>query len=237
HDRTRSAFGSEYAEPELRVETSYPGLLERRNLRKRRRPLLPGNRKRPHLAALDVGKRNGEILEGHVHLPTDQVRYRRRRTLVWDVLDIESGNELELLAREVGGAATTGRGVVELTRPLLRPSDERAYVLSLNGGMHKQDLLSAGERCHRREVRDRVERNLVVQERQGDMGARDDSQGVPVRRSARHRLDADDGASAWTILHYDGLAPPGGEPLADLPREDADRPAGSIGDDHPDRPL
>src|SRR5690606_20018 len=100
HDRTRSAFGSEYAEPELRVETSYPGLLERRNLRKRRRPLLPGNRKRPHLAALDVGKRNGEILEGHVHLPTDQVRYRRRRTLVWDVLDIESGNELELLARE-----------------------------------------------------------------------------------------------------------------------------------------
>src|SRR5690554_2044322 len=66
HDRTRSAFGSEYAEPELRVETSYPGLLERRNLRKRRRPLLPGNRKRPHLAALDVGKRNGEILEGHV---------------------------------------------------------------------------------------------------------------------------------------------------------------------------
>jgi hypothetical protein len=77
--------------------------------------------------------------------------------------------------------------------------------------------------------------HAFLQERQCQVGARDQQEGVAVRLRGDGRLHADDAIGTGAVLDDDLLAEVGGESLGERAGHHVAGPADTEGEEHPDR--
>ncbi len=117
-------------------------------------------------------------------------------------------------------AAVARRCVVDLAGASLCPGDELLQRRRRHGRVHHDHARLAPDQRNRREIVDRLERQLRVERRADRVRLRGEKQRVPVRRGFRNDVGADRRARARPVLDDDRLP----EPLRQLLRDHAHRP-------------
>ncbi|MNC84818.1 hypothetical protein D3C83_03860 [compost metagenome] len=121
--------------------------------------------------------------------------------------DVELGHRLEQLAAQLVRAAVARRRVVQLPGPRLRERDEILDVLHRQRRMRRQHVGHADHQRDRREIPDRVVRQLGVNRRVGAVaGVGPHQQRIAVGRGAGRNLGADRAAGARARVVDHGLA-------------------------------
>jgi hypothetical protein len=217
-----------------------PGLGDRRHVGHRARALRGRDRERLELAGLDVGRRGRQVVEVEVDLAAEQRELRRVAAGVRDVDHEDARLRLEHLAGQVAGAAVAARAVVELARVALRVrhqvGDARDAEPVRHLGAHHQHVRHLRDAGDRREVADRVVRQLRVEpgiDRVRRDGAHDDRRAVG--RGLGHGVGAEVAAGAGTVLD-DHRAEAVLHLLGERAGDDVERAARRIGHDEAERP-
>jgi hypothetical protein len=148
---------------------------------------------------------------------------------------VEPGHELELLARHVRTAAGAGRAERKLARALFCQRDQIAYRLRAKAGRNHKHVRHARHLTDRREVLERIVRQLRIQRRADRKCVRMHDQRVAIGARVHHDLAGDDPAGARAIVHHDLLARIFRHLSANQAREHVGLTAGGEGDEDADR--
>ena len=162
----------------------------------------------------------------HGNLSAQQVGGRLSAALVRHVRELHAGHRRQQRHEEVLAAAVARRRVVDLAGPRLHVRDELLERLRRKGRIDDEDAGLAADQRDRREVLDRVERELRVERRADRVGLRREQQRVAVGRRLRDHFAADRRARAGLVLDDDLLAPALAEFLRDHAHRAVDRAAG-----------
>ena len=140
---------------------------------------------------------------------------------------------LEHLGCEMRRCAGAGRRVVQFAGIGFDQRNELLEVCRRHRRMHHQHQRDRGELADRREILDRIERQLLHPriDRKRDGG---DEKRVAVRRGFGDGCRADHAAAAGAVVDDRGSRPGVGEALRDHPRDDVGRAAGHERDDQLD---
>ena len=104
----------------------------------------------------DVRHAGGRADEGHFDLTADDVVQRRAAAFIRHVHDVDTGHDFQQLARQVHGAASAGRGKVDLPRPGFRQRHQLLDAFYRQRWVHHQRLRTGSNHRHRREIAHRV---------------------------------------------------------------------------------
>ncbi len=168
--------------------------------------LQPGDGERLELPGADVRQRGGETRHQHVDLPAEHVGDRRANAAIVRVRRrLEAGRGPELLEREMVEEPDAAGAVVHLRGILARVIDEALQIARRHRGLDHQQVGRAADHRDRREVLDRVVRQLA----HGRIGAVRadvaDHQRVAVGRRARRGHRGDGAAGAAGVLDDERL--------------------------------
>ena len=137
------------------------------------------------------------------------------------------GRDLQELAGEVPVRSHAGRRVADRARLLLRKLDEAGDVGDVERRMRADEREAFDEVRDRREVLDRVVRQLAIDVGQDRVRAgRVEQQRVAVRRRLRDELRADAAAGAGAVLDDERLAELRAHAVGENPRDAVDAAAG-----------
>ena len=110
--------------------------------------------------------------------------------------------------------------------------------IDLHRGVHDQHGRVEHRHADRREILDRVVREIAVQRRIDRDGAHGgEEQGIAVGLRLRHVLGRDRAAGAWPVVDDDGLSDQAAQPFGQEPRDEIGGAAGGESDHQPDRPV
>ncbi len=209
---------------------------ERGQFRRGRGSLERRHRQHPDPARLRVLADGQQSVDAQRDLAAYHVGDRLARALVRDVDELDACGRHQHFARQVLGAAGSGRGETERARLRLGEGDELLNVPGGHARIRHDDQGRDGDQGDRSEiafgvVADFAEQVLVHSDfrwcRHQEHGA--------IGGGSGHRLGAYHAARAGAIVHDHRLAPSVGEPLADCARDDVGAAAGRVGHDDPDR--
>ncbi|MNI50123.1 hypothetical protein D3C73_1047680 [compost metagenome] len=189
------------------------------NVRRQRRTLRIRHAQRQQRAALGLGQARHDGVEVHGHLAREQGGDGFARALVGHVQDIDAGNGLQHLTRQVRGGARAKRRIGQLARIGARIGDHFRQRLERLLRVGQQDVRGVGHQGHQFESV-RVIGQALLQEAVGDDGGRAaHQQRVAIGRRARHRRAADGRRGARSSFHDKGLTQFGGQRGAQLARD------------------
>ena len=170
----------------------------------------------------------------------DQVGRRLAAAAIRHVGQLDARHREQLGREQVLAAAVARRGVVDLAGLAAGELDQLLHVPGRQRRMHHHDAGLSADQRDRREVVDRLVRQLGVQRRADGVGLRCQQQRVAVGWRPGHRLGADRGTRTGPVVDHHLLP----QPLAQLLRhhagrsvdratrrerhDDADRPAGKV---------
>ena len=193
-----------------------------------------GERLQP--ARLQERQRGRNGLEQQVRLPADHRHECLRSALVRDVHHFDLRHQAEEFGRQVVEAAAAGRRIAEALRRALRQLDQLPDVRRGNRGMNQQQIGAVRNQADRREIPDRIERELRIDaDIDGLRSHRAEKQRVAVGRRARGEFRRDVAAGAGAIVDHHLLAPALAQPLAHHARENIGGAARPERDDDADR--
>ena len=180
------------------------------------------------------GDRRGD---DELRVAGNHVEQRRRGAFVGDVRELDAGELVEHLARQVRRRADAGRGVVQHAGLAARELHQLADRCGRQRAVDHQHVRRRGDARQRSEVAHRVERQVLPQVGQDgvDRGG-GHQQGVAIGRGARGDLGAERAAGPGLVVHDDLLAQCLGQLLRQDARQLVRRAARGIGDDQADRP-
>ncbi len=189
-------------------------------------------------ARLHVLLRGGDGGEDERDLAAEHVERRLSAALVGDVFERDAGAALEHLAGQMRRRAGARGAERPRRRAGFRQGEELGQRLRGHGRMRHEQQSCVAELGDRREVAQRVERQLRDQVRIDDQRAVEaEQQRVAVGRRRGHRLRADGAAGAGPVVDDHLLAEPRAERVGDGAHAAVGEAAGRVGHDDADRPV
>jgi hypothetical protein len=189
------------------------------------------DRERAHLAFPRERERRGGTGEHHSQATGEQVRHHRGDAAVGDMLDVEAGHGLVHLAGEMLRGADAGGAEGELAGLRAGERGEFGHALCRDIIVDDQNVGGEAELRDRREILDRVERQLRVEARMDDeRPGGTEQERVAVGRALGDALGRHVAARAGHVLDHNRLAPGFGKLVADHPRNDVGGTAGHEAD-------
>jgi hypothetical protein len=178
------------------------------------------------LPAPEIGRDARDRREHHLDLAAHEIGNRRRRALIGNMHDVDTGHRLEQLAGEMRRRADPVRAEVDAAGPGPRGGDQILDVVDRQARVDDDDIERARHQGDRRKGAERIVRQLGIERRIDRVGERRHQQRVAVWGARRHRGGADDGAGARLVLDDDRLAEIRGHRLAEPARNNICAPAG-----------
>ena len=140
-------------------------------------------------ARAHVLKRCGYAADHHLRLARDGVRHAGARALVWNVDELRTGHRRKHFRHEMHIAAVAARCVIDRARMRFRERDQFLHVLRRQRGVDDEHMRRRGDHADRREVAQRVVRQLRHQRLlNGEVEARErerQSQDTTLREDTR----------------------------------------------------
>ena len=171
-----------------------------------------------------------------MRLARQQIGDRRRRALVGNVGDVDSGLCPEQGAQQMRRRADAG-AVIELARVRLGIGDEFLHRLRRHRRPHHEHVRQQRYRGYRSEHFQRLEIELGIKRgRDRKRSGRPEQQRVAVRLGARRGLGTERGARAGPVLDDHLLSEPAGQLVRDQASHRVDRAARRKRHDHLDQP-
>ena len=130
------------------------------------------------------------------------------------------------LAAQMRGGAVAAGAERNLVGPRPREVDQLAHAAYRQRRMHHQHIGRGHQLNHRRQIAQRVIRQLAYEARCGSGAGGSHHQRVTVGRGFGHDIGADHRAAAGAIVHVDLLPPRLGQFLRHQPRENVGGAAG-----------
>ena len=182
------------------------------------RALRARHRERAHLAGLDLRYRRRKRRHHHRHASGHEIEERRAAALVGNVHELDAGEDVQELAREMLRRSEARRREIDLLAASPFAISISSFMLrAANEGCTMKTFGDSRELRDRREIPDRIEADARVETRARDEIRRGEEQRVAVGRRVRDELGADVAGGAGPIVRDDLLA----EALAELLRDDA----------------
>ncbi|MCY1299984.1 hypothetical protein D9M70_495390 [compost metagenome] len=158
---------------------------------------------------------------GQVDRAAEQVGNGRPGALVRNVRDPGAGHLVQQFGRHVLQRTVARGRIVELVRVGLGVRHQFLQRLDRQVLAHHQHLRRRQDIGHRREVLDRIPRQVLHQQRRDHVEARVlQHQRVAVRLGARHQLRGDAAVAAGPVVDHDRLAECPGQRLRNHPGRD-----------------
>src|SRR5262249_24573429 len=162
----------------------------------------------------------GQRVENDLHLTADQVSKCLRTASIRHVQEVHAGHHLEQLAVDVLHAADTCRCHRDFSRVGLCVGDQLGNCLDRKVRINDDDGRTATEdACHWRDVRGKVEVELLVERRVCCVCQCQLKQCVAIGCGLCNGLRRQIASSSSSILDNDLLSEPLREPLANEPRK------------------
>ena len=183
---------------------------------------------------------DGRAIHRHVDLPADQVRHHRAGAPIGHMRRGQPRGREEDLHRHMDRTARTGGAEIRPPRIGAEPSDK---LRQRRGGdlawVHHQHVGRDRAVRDEGEVARRVERQPVGVEPgiHPERRQAHDADGVPIRRRASERADADIGCTPRSVLYHHRAANARAQRLRHQPRDHVARPARREGHDQRDVAL
>ena len=156
----------------------------------------------------------------HLHLSSEQIGRCLAAAAIRNVIQFHSGHRREERREKVLAATVTRRRVVDLAWARLHIGNEILQGVYRKRGDDDQHPGLAADQRNRREVFDRIERELRIQGGADGVGLRRKQQGIAVGRRLGDHLTADGRARAGLVLDDHALT----EALRQLLGDEAHRP-------------
>src|SRR5215207_1143840 len=138
-------------------------------------------------------------------MPGNKIRKRGWACAIRDGENINTGHGLEQFACHVAYGSDASRSHGELAWIGLGIGDELRNGLNGKRWIDSQDEVYANDTCHRRNVAQEIEIELVVKRRVDCISIGDKEKRIAVWSRIHDRLSANVAAAAWTIVNNDGL--------------------------------
>ena len=200
-DRRRRGAGHDDAVPGDRLEAGHPGFGDGGQLRQAPRALRGRDGQRAQPSRLHVGQDGSRRGEHQLALAGDDIGERGLCALVGHVHHVDAGHRLEELAREMRRRAGAARCVVEPPGVRLCVRDQFRHCRRRHRWMHDEDVRLDGDQGDRREILDRIERQVPIERRVGGEDAVvAEEPGVAIGRALRDDLGGEVAAGARAVL-------------------------------------
>ena len=224
--------------PQRGLVSGKAGFRHRRHVRQRGGPRPAAHSERAQLAGANVRKRGSNGRELHLQAAGDHVGDRLRRGLVGNMGKVDPSHGCEQCSRKVGKTGHACRPVIERAWFRFGERDEFCQAVRGQARIDHQHVGCAADQRDRREILDRIIRQVRAEAERDSVGARGcDAHRVAVGRGLGDRVGAEIAARTDTILDHDLLAQPGTEPLRQNARNDIGAAACRERHDQADRPL